>query len=168
MRPFAILAVLMSLALGGCFVSNEPKFDLANASPALGEGGRYRQFELRSDGEREDEPLLVRRRTDGGYDFSAVKGDGKTVAISFHAVGSDLFVGQSYADKEWGYVFLRVAGDQAFLHLPACDKQDKAKLAPFGVVFRGQYECVIDKVSDPKGLFAQVVPGEPVTRLVKQ
>ena len=60
------------------------------------------------------------------------------LTISLHAVGGDLFAGQTKAENEkdkpgYGYVMFRVAGNETVLHAPQCDQQDKAMLKAFGV-----------------------------------
>lgn len=158
---------LLGVLLAGCFISEQPKFSATSAAPAFGEGGRYRQFEhVSGDTYRETEPLLVRRRPDGAYDFSNADGSGKVATISFHAIGRGLHVGQSQTDKEWGYIVMRFEGVEALLHLPACDGQDRASLAALGVTFSGEYKCLIDQVADPVALFAGVDLGAPVAKLL--
>jgi hypothetical protein len=48
-----------------------------------------------------------------------------------------------------------------------CDQQDKAMLKAFGVEISG-YDCLIDRVADPAGLFKQLDPGQPVSKLVRE
>ena len=162
-----LLAIALSVLLSGCFVSAEPKFALSTAVAALGEGGRYGAYERKEDGRYEKtETLVLRRRPDGGYDFTAEKG--ATETVTFHALPSGLYVAQSKQKEGYGYALVRVAGNEVLVHVTACDKQDKTKLARLGVEFRGQYECVIDRVSDLTGLFAAIDLGEAGSKLVRE
>jgi hypothetical protein len=98
---------------------------------------------------------------------------GETIAISFYALSEDRFVGQAKAekdadDKTYGYVMLRVTGNEALLYLPQCDEQDQATLAAFKVELRKKFECRIDRVSDPVGLFKALRLGHPGSKLVRE
>ncbi|MGA7488005.1 MAG: hypothetical protein WBW74_13840 [Xanthobacteraceae bacterium] len=78
------------LLLAGCFQSDEPKFPLASAAAALGEGGRYALYERDPDGRyQRQEVVVIKRRGDGAYDFIDEKGEAQMV--SFHALGGGLF-----------------------------------------------------------------------------
>jgi hypothetical protein len=165
-----LLLAITSLLLAGCFESQEAKFPLTSATAPFGEGGRYVVYE-RVEGDRYErqEVFVIKRRPDHAYDFVNEKGE--AMAISLHAAGGDLFVAQAKPDKEkpdYGYVVFRVAGNEALLHYPQCNDQDKAMLATFGVEARGQFECSIDRVADPIGLFKQLVLGQPTSKLVRE
>jgi hypothetical protein len=169
-RLSALGALATSLLLSGCFSAQMEKFPLASAVPAFGDGGNYELFE-RVDGDRYErqETFVVKRRGDGGYDFVSAKGD--VQPISFHALAGDHYVGQAQAEKgRTGYVFtvFRVLSNEALFYMPQCDSQDKAKLTTFGVQLSGRFECLIDGVADPTGLFKTLELGQPVSKMVRQ
>ena len=169
-RLSVLCALAMSLLLSGCFTSNVEKFPLAAAVPVFGEGGSYDLFE-RSDGDQYErqESFVVKRRSDGGYDFGNDKGD--VQPISFHALVDDYYVGQAKAEKDRkGYVFtiFRVLPNEAYLYLPQCDEQDQAKLATPGVERVDRYECSIDGVADPAALLTGLKLGQPVSKMVRR
>ena len=169
LRSLPLLAATC-LLLAGCFQSSEPKFPLADAAAPLGEGGRYSLYERESDNRyQRQEAVVIKRRSDGAYDFIDEKGETQTV--SFHALGEDLFVGQAKADKDlpgYGYAVLRMAGGEAVVYVPQCDAQDKAALSASGVEVNGQLECIIDRVRDTAGLFKRLALGQPVSKLVRE
>ncbi len=77
--------------------------------------------------------IIVKRRGDGGYDFVNEKDEVKP--ITFHPIAGGNFVGQA---PENGKTPVRLCGlqdrgNEAFIYVPECDKQDKAKLATLGV-----------------------------------
>ena len=172
-RAAGMFAIAMLAALlGGCFLSEQAKFPLSAAAPALGEGGRFDIFEHEA-GDRykaQAEVLVLKRRPDGAYDFTNEKGESSP--ISLHRVAPDLFVGQSASTRgdktAFAYVMFRVAGNEAFLYIPQCEAQDQAKLAAAKVEVRGQLECYIDGVADPAALFASFKLGDPVSKLVRK
>jgi hypothetical protein len=170
LRPvFAALAAC--LLLSGCFTSETPKFPIESAVAVamLGDGGRFQTYErLDGDSYKKDEVMVVKRRTDGGYDFVNEKGE--VQPISFHPLAGGNLVGQAHepGKPRYGYVIFRIAGSEAFVYLPDCEKQDKAQLEKLGVVFVGQYECNIDRVSDPAAFFASVRLGEPTSKMVRE
>jgi hypothetical protein len=113
----------------------------------------------------------IQRRTDRAYDLTNEKG--KTIAVSFHTVTEDRFVGQTRSgkdpdDKTYGYLMLRVTGKEALLYLPRCDEQDQATLAAYKVEMLNKLECSIDRVVDPVGLFKALRLGHPVSKLVRE
>jgi hypothetical protein len=113
----------------------------------------------------------IRRRADRAYGLTNEKGE--TIAISFYALSEDRFVGQAKAekdadDKTHGYVMLRIVGKEALLYLPQCDEQDQATLAAFKVELINKFECRIDRVDDPVGLFKALRLGHPVSKLVRE
>jgi len=161
---------LLSVLLGGCFVSEQAKFPLSSAAPAFGDGGRYQSLVREGDNYKQDAILTLHHRADGAYDMI----DEKNVSapISFYSIGSDLYVAQGKTEESrhsFHYIVARIArgGAEALLYAPECKAQDKAKLQSFGVEVRDE-ECVIDRVSDPVGLFATRALGEPTSKLVRQ
>jgi hypothetical protein len=167
-RWFALTA--FAALLGGCFLSEEAKFPASSAAAPFGEGGRYDVFEHgEGDTYKRQETFGVKHRPDGAYDFTNEKGE--SAMMAFYRVADGLFVVQSPAtpgDKGgFAYVVFRVAGNEAFLHIPQCNGQDADKLAAAHVDVRG-LECYIDGVADPAGLFAGMKLGEPISKMVRQ
>lgn len=166
-----LLVSALALPLAGCFSSEQPKFPLADAAAPFGDGGRYVVYEHVADNRYQlQEVFVINRRPDRAYDFVNEKGE--VLTISLHAVGGNLFAGQTKVENEkdkpgYGYVMFRVAGNETVLHAPQCDQQDKAMLKAFGVEISG-YDCLIDRVADPAGLFKQLDPGQPVSKLVRE
>ena len=164
-----IAVVAISVLLAGCFQSEQPKFPLASAAAPFGDGGRYVVYDrVAEDRYQRQEVFVVKRRPDGAYDLVNEKGE--VLTISLHAVGGDRFAGQTAEQDKpgYGFVVFRIAGNEAVLYLPQCDKQDKAMLVAFGVDLKGQQECFIDRVADPAGLFKQLELGEPISKLVRE
>jgi hypothetical protein len=163
---FAAIGVL----LAGCFQSEQPKFSVADAAAPFGDGGRYVVYErVAGDRFERQEVFVIKRRADRAYEFVNEKGE--TLTISLHALGSDRFVGQASPSKNqpgYGYVVFRFTGNEATLYLPQCDKQDKAVLKAAGVEMNGEYECIVDRVGDPVGLFRRLELGEPTSKLVRE
>ncbi len=163
---FAALAA--SFLLSGCFFSETPKFPAENAVAAFGDGGRFQGYD-RTEGDRykkADEAIfIVKRRGDGGYDFVDEKGE--VQPISFHPITGGNFVGQVSEKSRYSYVVVRVAGNEAFIYVPDCEKQDKAQLEKLGVAI-GQFECKIDRVADPAAFFASLTLGEPTSKFVRE
>lgn len=158
------------MMLSGCFISEQPKLPLTSAAAPFGEGGRYGVFE-RGDGNRykRQETFTIKRLPNGAYAFTNEKGE--AVEISFHPMVDDRFLSQAKAEKEqpgYGYAVFRFVGNEAFLYAPQCSDQDKAKMEALSVEINGQFECVIDRVKDPIGLFGFVDLGEPVSKLVRE
>jgi hypothetical protein len=168
--PSLLLLTAVGALLTGCFQSEQPKFPFASATAPFGDGGRYVVYEwLAGDRFDRQEVFVITRRVDHGYDF--VNEKGQTLAMSLHALGGGLFVGQARpnGDKSgYGYVVFRVTGNEAVLYLPQCDKQDKAILSAAGVEMKGRLECIIDGVADPAALFKQLDFGNPVSKLVRE
>ena len=165
----AIAALLSALLLSGCFTSQQPRFPLAGAAAPFGEGGRYAVYQ-HEEGDRykREEVFAAKRQPDGAYEFVDEKGEPLTV--SFHALGDNLFVGQAKEkDKsDYSYVVFRITQTETILFTPQCNDQDKAALKSLGVEVSDQFECVIDKVADPAGLFRRVDLGKPVSKLVRE
>jgi len=165
---FAALAA--SLLLTGCIFSETPKFPAGSAVAAFGDGGRFQGYDRTDDGhfKKADEAIFtVKRRGDGGYDFIDQKNE--VQPISFHPIAGGNFVGQAYESGKSGYdyVVVRVAGNEAFIYFPDCNKQDQAQLEKLGVAI-GQFECRIDRVADPAAFFASLTLGEPSSKLVRE
>jgi len=165
---FAALAA--SFLLSGCFSSERPKFPAESAVAAFGDGGRFQGYERTEDGryKKTDEAIMIlKRRGDGGYDFVDEKN--KVQPVSFHPIAGGNFVGQAYESGKSGYdyVVVRVAGNEAFIYFPDCNKQDQAQLEKLGVVI-GQFECRIDRVADPAAFFVSLTLGEPTSKLVRE
>ena len=165
---FAALAA--SFLLSGCFVSETPRFPAGSAVAAFGDGGRFQGYERTEDGryKKGDEAIIiVKRRGDGGYDL--VDQQDKVQPISFYPIAGGNFVGQApeIGTSRYAYVVFRIAGNEAFIYVPDCDKQDKAQLEKLGVVI-GQFECRIDRVADPAAFFASLTLGEPTSKLVRE
>ncbi len=164
-----IIALLPPL-LAGCFMSAEPRFPLASAAAPFGAEARIGLYERGEDKSfKRQEMILARRRSDGAYDFINEKGE--ATVISLHDVGGGRFVGQSKTDKDkpgYGYIVFSASGREFLIYLPDCGEQDKALLKRFGVETPNQDECLIDRVSDPAGLFAAVELGEPTSKMVRE
>lgn len=170
-------ALAFCLLLAGCFTSSQPKFPASSAVPALGSGGHFAAYERQSDSSfKRDDSFDVKHRADGGYDFTDIKG--KVTPISLHRIRGDLYVAQAVNDKKdhTDYAVLRLQGQegqagqvgQEILAYPSqCDKQDAAKLKALGVEIR-KYQCVIDRVADPVGLFATINLGEARSKMVRE
>ena len=172
-RVRALLFTAMSVLLAGCFESEQPKFPLASAAAPFGEGGRYVVYErVANDQFQRQEVFVIKRRPDRAYDFVNEKGE--VIWISLHAIGGDLFAGQANSEQEkdkdkpaYAYVVFSVTGSEALLHVPQCDEQDNATLATFQVEI-GRFECMIDRVADPSGLFKRLELGKPVSKLMRE
>jgi hypothetical protein len=166
-RP--LLLVAAAFLLSGCFISEQARFPLTEAAAPLGEGGRYVVYEhLGDDRYQRQEVFVIKLKADRSYEFVNEKGE--TLAMSLHALGDNLFVGQAKEkDKpDYTYVLFRVTGAEATLLAPQCSDQDQDSLQSLGVETNSQFECVIDKVADPAGLFKRVDPGKPVAKLVRE
>lgn len=159
--------VLLALVLTGCIKSQEPKFPLAGAVPALGDGGRYRMHDRVEGGKFIPADVVeIRKRAGGGYDFIDPASD--PTPISLHAIAGGLHVVQSRnAAGVHEYIVARIAGGEVFTYAPDCNKQDKAMLDAFGAEMRGD-DCHIDGMKDPAGFFAKLNLGEPTAKLVRE
>jgi hypothetical protein len=170
-KPVSLLLVAtMSLALTGCFTSDQPKFPLTTASSAFGDGGRYEVLEReKGDGYRHQEVFVVRHLDNGGYEFVNEKGE--VLPISFHPLAEGVFIGQAKPEKDkpgYGYVVFKITRGEALVYAPQCDDQDKATLKAFNVTLKDKYSCVIDGVTDLRGLFSALNLGEPMSKMVRQ
>ena len=169
--PGALLVLTaICVLLTGCFQSEQPKFRLTDAAAPFGEGGRYVVYErVAGDRFERQEVFVITRRADRAYEFVNEKSE--TLIMSLYALGGDRFVGQASPDKTrpgYGYVVLRIAGNEATLYLPQCDRQDKAVLKAAGVEMNGEYECIVDRVSDPATLFNRLNLGDPTSKLMRE
>jgi hypothetical protein len=165
---FAALAT--SFLLSGCIFSETPKFPADSAVAAFGDGGRFQGYDRMDDGhyKKADEAIFfVNRRSDGGYDFIDQKDE--VQPIWFHPIAGGNLVAQVLENRvpRYAYVVFRVAGDEAFVYAPSCDKQDKMQLEKLGVAI-GQFECSIDRVADPAAFFSSLTLGEPTSKLVRE
>jgi hypothetical protein len=163
-----LFAFALSTLLSGCFASDIRMFSPASAVRALGDGGRYATFEIIDGKEKPSDPMLVRPRAGGGYDFVTEKG--ATNPVTFHPVAGGLHVAQVKLDGSQGYGYLvaRVSPNGLTVIPAECDRQDMRKMDALGVVRRNQYECRIDKVADPAAFFAGLAFGAPVSRMVRE
>ncbi len=169
-RSPIVFAALLAPLLAGCFMSNAPKFPLAGAAAPFGAEARFGLYERGEDKIfTRQETVVVKRRSDGGYDFVNEKGE--AVPISLHDIGNGRFVGQSKSEKDrvgYSYLVFRMNGPEVLVYLPDCGEQDKALLARFNVDVRSGDECAIDRIADPAGLFAAVELGEPNSKMMKE
>ena len=118
---------------------------------------------------KRQEAFIVKRRADGAYDFTNEKGE--VLTISFHPLSDGQFISQAKSDKDqpgYGYAVFRFSGNEALLYAPQCSDQDKVKMELLGVEVNGQFECVVDHVTDLTGLFGKVDLGEPVSKMVRE
>jgi hypothetical protein len=176
-KPMPLLvAAALSVLLSGCFTSQTPKFPTSSAVPALGDGGRYVIFNRVGKGKfKKDQVLTVKRLPDGAYEFIPDKratGKSRPPQLSFHDIGNGVTVAQAKGPEDnthpYSYLFLTRKGNELFLDLPQCDKQNAAVLEANGVVFRDKWECSIEKVADPAKLFAALTPDEPDIKLAPE
>lgn len=173
--PLMVVAVL-SVLMSGCFTSQTPKFPTSSAVPVFGSGGRYVLFNHVGNGQfKRDQAITVKLMPDGAYQL--IPDNPETLAksrppqISFHDIGNGVIVAQSETSDNshaYSYLFLTRKGNELFLDLPQCDKQDATVLQTHGVVFRDKWECSIEKVADPAKLFAALTPGEPDIKLTPE
>jgi hypothetical protein len=165
----ALAVTFFALFLSGCFVSEQAKFPLTEAAAPFGDGGRYVVYEHLGDGQyKRQELFVIKLQPDRSYEFVNEKGE--TLVMSLYALGENLFVGQAKEKDKSGYAYVafRVTGSEAILLAPQCSDQDKVALQALGVEINSQFECVIDKVADPAGLFNRVDLGKPISKLVRE
>lgn len=160
------LALAVSLLLAGCFSSQKPMFPQESAVRLLGDGGRFKTFERVGGKDKPGDPMTIRARPNGSYDF--VNQRGKATPATFHAIADGMHVAQLKLDGDqgYGYILVRATGKEVAIIPADCDKQDQAKLREAGVEISGQHECRIDKVADPAAFFAQLKRGESVSKMV--
>ena len=167
-----LLLGAIGLVLSGCFQSDGPKFPPGTAAAPFGDGGRYVVYEYVAEDRYERQEVFdIKRRADRAYDLINEKG--QTIAVTFHAVAEDRFVGQTKTEKDpnhktYGYLMLRVTDKEALLYLPQCGEQELAVLDAFEVKVLNKLECSIDRVSDPVELFKALRLGHPVSKLVRE
>jgi hypothetical protein len=135
------------------------------AVPAFGEGGRFATYEMGRDGKLTRDSSIDVIRKGRAYDLANDKG--KATPMTFHPIGNGMFVAQASSEGSYAYVVFRIEGPEAFIHVPDCSRQDKAKLQALGVEIR-RYECVLDGVKDPKALFAVLDLGAPASKMVRE
>jgi hypothetical protein len=146
-------------------VSKQPLFSEDTAVPAFGDGGRFATYEVDRDGKLTRDSSIDVIRKGRAYDLTNDKG--KASPMTFHPIRNNLFVAQASSEGSFAYVVFRIEGREAFIHVPDCEKQDKAKLEALGVEIR-RYECVLDGVKDPNALFAILDVGPPASKMVRE
>ncbi len=163
-----VFAIAITTLLSGCFASDRPMFSPASAIPALGNGGRYATFEVDEGKEKPSDPIVVRPGPANVYHF--VNEKGHATPVTFHPIASGLQVAQVRLDGNQGYSYVvaRVVGNEVVIMPAECARQDKTKMDALGVVQVNQYECRIDKVSDPSAFFAGLSFSPPVSRMVRE
>jgi hypothetical protein len=164
-----LFLVGLALLLSGCFISQAPKFPSATAATPWGDGGRFVVYEHLGDGRyQRQEVFVIKLRAERAYDFVNEKGE--TLTMSLHPLGDNLFAGQAkeHDKPDYAYVVFRITGGEAILFAPQCSDQDKAALSALGIDTNDQFECVIDRVADPVGLFKRVELGKPISKLVRE
>lgn len=160
------LAILLLGLLSACMTSKRPLFDAATGVAALGEGGTYGSFERQDDGSFKRDATIIVKRRGTLYDF--VNEEKATTPISLHPLRAGEFVGQATSAKgEFAYVVFRVAGDDIFVHVPDCDKQDKARIVALGARLE-RLECKLDGVADAKAFFEALDLGTPGAKLTRE
>jgi hypothetical protein len=173
-------AVVLSLSLGGCFISQQPLFSEANAVAAVGDGGHYLAYEKIGNRYKRDEAVELRRH-DNGYDYINEKG--AVTPLTLHPLSKNLFAIQA-KNEGGGYVYarLRLLGNVGFVEVPDCDKQEPNKLKALGIAARESelakaltgrdhaqtHDCILDGVSDVNKAFATIRFGAPTGKLVPQ
>jgi hypothetical protein len=167
-RITAVLALMLSAVLSGCFASDRPMFTPASAVAVLGDGGKYATFEQDQGKEKPSDPIEVRARAGNVYDFINEKGH--AIPVTFHSLPNGEHVAQVKLEGSsgYGYVLVRVTGKDVLIVPSECNKQDPAKMTALGVVQRNQYECRIDKVADPVAFFVALERSEPVSRMARE
>ena len=158
---------LVLLALGllsACMTSKRPLFDAAAGVAALGEGGTYGSFKRQDDGSFKRDATIIVKRRGTLYDF--VNEEKATTPISLHPLRAGEFIGQATSAKgEFAYVVFRVAGDEILVHVPDCDRQDKARIAALGARVE-RLECKLDGVADAKAFFETLDLGTAGAKLI--
>jgi hypothetical protein len=169
-RTSLLFTIAASFLVSGCFFSDTPKFLPETAVAIFGEGGRYQGYErLDGDNYKKDEVMFVKRRADRGYDLIDEKG--AVQPITFHAIAGGYHVGQARSEKDqpaYSYVVVRVSGDETYIFIPQCDTQDKSLLLRYAVTLTRQFECSIDRVSNPAEFFESIKLGDPTSKLVRE
>jgi hypothetical protein len=170
-RVRTLVALAIAALLSGCFGSDKPMFSQTSAVAAL-EPGRYGLFEQYGDQTKPSEYMDVRLR---GTIYDFINEKGATNPVTFHPIAGGVSVAQvgglprpGTDEKGYGYALFRINGREALVYVLECDKQDKAMLEAARVEIRGQYECFIDKVTDPAALFAKLKRSDPPSRMVRE
>jgi hypothetical protein len=161
----ALIAAICTL-LAGCFVSERAAWPIPSAERVLGEGGRYQIFENNGSQYVPGETITLRWLGDGRYELIDEKD--RPSFVSFHPIVGDLYAAQlgAAADKGYAYSIFRIAGEEAFVHPLDCEKQDQALLVAHDVERRGR-ECVINRLIDPRALFAKLKFDEPTSKIMR-
>ena len=165
MRNLATLALLAlaSFTLGGCLTSKKPVFNETQAVAALGDGGHYQTYEVTDAGGYKTEERIDVRRKGRIYEFTNTRGI--STAVSFYPLPNNRFAGQILSGGgDYAYVMMRLEGSTAYMHVADCEKQDKERLAALGVQVRNG-QCLLDKVADPRALFAALSFGPPASKM---
>jgi hypothetical protein len=168
-RRAVLLIVALGMVLSGCIKSKQAKFPPASAVAALGGGGHYRMYD-RIDGGKfvKGDPIEIRTRKEGGYDFISEPSD--PVQVTIHPIAGGLHVVQSRKPKSedgYEYLIVRITDGEIMSYAPDCEKQDKAKLSALGASIKKD-ECSIDGVTDPAAFFSALDPGEPAAKLMRE
>lgn len=144
--------------------SHHPLFGDATAVTPLG-AGVYGSFERQDDGSYKRDSTITIERGGAGYEF--INEEKKATAITLHELRPGSFIGQAKGNRgDYAYLVFRIAGPDIFIHIPDCEKQDKARIAEFGARIE-RIECKLDKVTDAKGFFAMLDLGVPHAKLVR-
>jgi len=166
-----IAVLLLALLVSGCFGSDRPMFAPETAVRAL-QPGRYALFEQYNNGTKPSEYMEV-RLSGNTYDF--VNEKGAVNPVTFHPIAGGLHVAQvgdvpqSGTDKKgYGYALFQISGPVARVYVVNCNKQDQAMLDAARVERRGDYECYVDKVTNPAAFFAGLKRSDPPSRMVRQ
>ena len=98
--------------------------------------------------------MVVKRRTDGGYEFVNEKGE--VQPISFHPLAGGISSDRRSRDRKAQATAMSSSGSRAARRSSTrrtATIRTRRKLEKLGVVFSGQYECIIDRVADPAAFF---------------
>jgi hypothetical protein len=166
-RMMTVFSLALSALLAGCFASQRPMFAPESAVRALGDGGRYASFEQVDGKDKPSDPIVVRPRSDGSYDF--VNEKDHATPVTLHAIAGGLHVAQVRlaGTQGYGYVLLRVSGNEVLVVPAECGKQDATRMRALGVELRGRLGCWIDDVQDVPAFFTGLTRSEPVSKMVR-
>jgi hypothetical protein len=162
------LALLALGLLSACMTSKRPLFDAATGVAALGDGGTYGSFERQEDGSFKRDATIKVTREGTTYAFINSDQDAKPTPITFHPLREKIFVGQATTPKGgYAYLVFRFDGADIFIHVPDCEKQDKARVAALGARIE-RLECKLDGVGDAKAFFDMLDIGQPHAKMVRE
>ncbi len=162
------LAILLLGLLSACMTSQRPLFDAATGVAALGEGSTYGSFERQEDGSFKRDATLKVTHEGTTYAFINTDQDAKPTPVTFHPLRERLFVAQASAPKSgYAYLIFRFEGADIFVHVPDCDKQDKARIVALGARLE-RLECKLDGVADAKAFFEALDLGTPGAKLTRE